>query len=283
MRIKFYDTCSLLIKAGSLFEDGRKIALSTITLQELEDIKTNRNKAPDVKAAARQVLIKIDTHPDLCEIVIYKEPMGLRIKDKYLEISHDTQILACANWLNDTEPYVDEVTFVTNDMALKQLARLFFGDDSIESVQEDEKDLYTGFVEVALNEGQLADLYSNLDRNTFSLLVNQYLLVRDLKGEVVDKLKWNGNKHIAISYANFESRHFGKVKPMKDDPYQAFLADSLINNKITLVRGNPGTGKSFLSLAYLFHKLATHDIDRVIIFCNTVAAKNAARLGLIFG
>ena len=41
----FYDTSSLLLKANTLFEDPtEKIVISSITLKELEEIKTMYNK-----------------------------------------------------------------------------------------------------------------------------------------------------------------------------------------------------------------------------------------------
>lgn len=56
-------------------------------------------------------------------------------------------------------------------------------------------------------------------------------------------------------------------------------ADSLSNNKITLIKGPAGTGKTYLSLGFLLHKLERNKIDKIIIFCNTVATKNSAKLG----
>jgi predicted ribonuclease YlaK len=70
---------------------------------------------------------------------------------------------------------------------------------------------------------------------------------------------------------------------MKGDVYQAFAADSLANNKITLVKGPAGSGKTFLSLAFLMHKLERNKIDKIIVFCNTVATKNSAKLGFYPG
>lgn len=96
-------------------------------------------------------------------------------------------------------------------------------------------------------------------------------------------MKWNGETHIPISYGNIDSRYLGKIKPYKDDPYQALAIDSFLNNKITLIKGPAGTGKSFLSLGYLFHLLGNNKIDKIIIFCNTVATKGAARLGFYPG
>ena len=55
--------------------------------------------------------------------------------------------------------------------------------------------------------------------------------------------------------------------------------DSLFNNKITMIRGAAGTGKSYLSFGYMFYLLEKGEIDKIIIFCNTVATKGSAKLG----
>ena len=46
-----------------------------------------------------------------------------------------------------------------------------------------------------------------------------------------------------------------------------------------MVKGPAGSGKTFLSLAFLLHKLEKNKIDKIIIFCNTVATKDSAKLG----
>ena len=56
-----------------------------------------------------------------------------------------------------------------------------------------------------------------------------------------------------------------------------------MNNQITMVKGPAGSGKTFISLAYLFSLLSKHKIDKIIIFCNTVATKGAAKLGFYPG
>ena len=54
-KFKFYDTCSILLKANFLFQDEENIVISSVTLEELENIKTSATKSLDVKAAARAV------------------------------------------------------------------------------------------------------------------------------------------------------------------------------------------------------------------------------------
>ena len=138
---------------------------------------------------------------------------------------------------------------------------------------------YDGYKIVQMNDDEMAEFYSNPTANKYDLYINEYLLVQDIEGNIVDKLCWTGENYRHLSYENFKSNYFGNVKPMKDDIYQALVADSLANNKITLIKGPAGTGKTYLSLGFLIHKLERNKIDKIVIFCNTVATKNSAKLG----
>lgn len=70
-----------------------------------------------------------------------------------------------------------------------------------------------------MTEEEMNALYSNLDKNIYNLLINQYLIVRNEQNEVVDKLCWTEKGYRNINYENFSSYLFGNVKPMKNDPY----------------------------------------------------------------
>ena len=61
----FYDTCSLLLAGESLFEqDKEPFLVSSITLKELERIKTASNKDADIKYSARLLLHLFEEYPD---------------------------------------------------------------------------------------------------------------------------------------------------------------------------------------------------------------------------
>ena len=49
------------------------------------------------------------------------------------------------------------------------------------------------------------------------------------------------------------------------------------------MRGPAGSGKSYLGLGFLFSKLEAGEIDKIIIFCNTVATADSAKLGFYPG
>jgi predicted ribonuclease YlaK len=77
----------------------------------------------------------------------------------------------------------------------------------------------------------------------------------------------------------FDSRWFGKVRPYNGDLYQKLLFDSLHTNPITMIKGPAGSGKTIISLSYLMSQLEKHKIDKIVVFCNTVATANSAKLG----
>ena len=138
MTYKFYDTCSLLLKTNHLFDDkDSKVVISSITLQELEDIKTSHNKDAETKYSARKLLNILSENPKAYEIWIFKESMLEPIVEKGFDhINNDLRILATA-FDYDYYQHPDETVFVTNDLALQAIANCFFGEDSIEAVDEE--------------------------------------------------------------------------------------------------------------------------------------------------
>ena len=280
MKYKCYDTCSLLEQAGHLFDsDEFTLVISSITLEELESIKTSGNKDPDVKYAARKVLIDMDEHYGAFEIVLYNDSFGDMMMRDGISLSNDAKIIACARHFAAKHPQ-DEVIFVTNDLICRHIASMYF---ITEKVIEEDYD-YDGYKEVYLDEDGLIEFYSNQDKNLYDLFINQYLLVYDANsGDCIERLVWIGDGYRRLAYNTFASKWFGDVKPMKGDLYQSLVADSFSNNKITLVKGPAGSGKTYLSLGFLMHKLERNKIDRIIVFCNTVATKNSAKLGFYPG
>ena len=280
MTYKFYDTCSLLLKTNHLFdEENVKVVISSISLQELEDIKTANDKDAEIKYSARKLLNILNENSKAYEIWTFKEDMLKPIIEKGFDhINNDLRILACA-FNYDYTQHPDETVFVTNDLALKAIANCFFGEDSIESVNEEQLDQYTGFKEIQLSDQELSDLYSNLNYNWFDLYINEYVIIKDCGGSLVDRLCWTGETHRRLNYKDFQSHWFGSIRPIKGDTYQMLLADSLANNQITMVKGPAGSGKTYMSLGYLMYQLENHKIDKIIVFCNTVATKDSAKLG----
>ena len=283
MKYKFYDTCSLILKANHLWDDKDSImVISTITLEELEHIKTSANKDPDIKFSARKVVFELDQHYGEYKVIIWNNTMLDLMGSHQLPLTEDNKIIACAEWFQKQLGQDDEMVFVTNDLCCKHIARSILH-IPVESFIEENYD-YDGYKEVCLDTDKMSEFYSNLDKNLFDLYINEYLIVKDQEtGQVVDRLCWTGEGYRHLNYDSFNSNFFGTIKPIKGDVYQSLVFDSLNNNKITMIKGPAGTGKTFISLGFLLHKLERNRIDKIIIFCNTVATKNSAKLGFYPG
>ena len=168
-------------------------------------------------------------------------------------------------------------------MALKAIATIFFG-SNVKSIDETNEDNYTGFINYIFDTTEMANFYSSPQLFGKELKVNQYINIFEKESqERVDTLCWTGETFRPLRYKNFYSKELGDVKPFKGDIYQAMVADSLMNNKITMIKGPAGAGKSHLATGYLFYLLDKGKIDKIIIFCNTIATKNAAKLGFYPG
>ena len=83
---KFYDTCSLLAIGDAAFQED-KFVLSSITLKELERIKTASNKDPDIKYQARQLLHCLTEQPDQYSIVVHKIDYENIVKSSNIDVS----------------------------------------------------------------------------------------------------------------------------------------------------------------------------------------------------
>ena len=278
----FYDTCSLLLRVDDLFTVEENIIISSVTLNELENIRTSAHKDESIKQTARELLRLLAHNKNKYTVWVFQEDMLMPFKKKGLTITPDIQILACA-FDYDHRVHPDETVFFTNDLALQNIANLFFGKDSIKEVQTADKEDYSGYKDIIMSEEEMAYFYEHPYENVYGLEINEYLIIRNLENEIVSQLCWTGDGYRHITYTNLDSNFFGRIKAMNGDPYQVLAIDSLVNNKITMLKGKSGSGKSFLALGYLFHELEKGHINKVIVFCNTVAAKNAAKLGFYPG
>ena len=254
----FYDTCALINDQEVAFNEP--FIITDLTLYELEDIKTSRTKDDEIKARARKLLHLLNENEDKYTIV-----PAIALKDK----NNDERIIATASYV---EP---KIPFRTDDLACAFIAKCYGLEVVTQLPQDDE---YTGFKKLVFKtEDDTVDFYgSMLEGNKYNLETNEYLLIY-VNDRLIDKQKWNGEYFESVGFPSFESKYLGKVKPK--DEYQAIALDSLKNNQMTLLRGAAGTGKSYLAMGYLLDRLEKGVIDKIIIFCNTVATAGSAKLG----
>lgn len=275
--IKFYDTSALLVKEKFNFYEEEYV-ISIVTLQELENLKSSNNADEETKHRVRKLLRFLDENLDKF-IIQPKYEESLKVNDEKILSGAYNYGLA----LNQNETNYYEYYFVTNDLAMKALAKTKWLKNINATIisEEIKQDTYTGYKDIVMNDQEMSDFYSNPTKNTYKLLVNEYINVYTPLGECVDNLVWTGETHRSVKFTECNSMAFGKIKPR--DIYQRLALDSFKNNAMTYVSGPPGSGKTMLALAYLFQELEKGRIDRIVVFCNPIPARNSAKLGLYPG
>lgn len=272
----FYDTCSLLSKGKEVFDTDKTFYISSITLKELENIKTSSAKDAETKYKARKLVKLLDEHEDQYQIIFYDKAWDQIIdNDPFLPNNDDSRIIISA-----LHGPADSIIFVTQDSLCKRFAKM--KGLNVTYLSETDADDYKGYEIIKIeSDDEMAKLYDtifNLREVPIPLKCNEYLIIKDKDDSIIDKYVYrNGVLQQLKSFPCFQSKMFGKVKPK--DSYQWLAMESLNHNKITMLRGAAGTGKSYLAVSYLIQQLENGEIDRIIIFCNTVATNGAARLG----
>lgn len=142
---------------------------------------------------------------------------------------------------------------------------------------------YLGFKEVTLSDEELALIYQKEPGYNLGCLVNEYLVVHNTNGDIVDHFRWDGNSFIQVPFKQINSRFNGKVKPRNTQ--QRLAVDMLYNPEITInmVAGRFGTGKTFLMAATAIELLEKGKFDKLIYIRNNVEVKDSKPIGHLPG
>lgn len=275
----FYDTCSLLNSYDRIFKSNDEFYLSSITLQELENIKTSAHKDAETKYKARRLSRLLAEHEDRYRVFAYDINVKYTLQLLGVEDNNDSRIIATVKENLKNYPCI----FITEDICCYHLAK--YVDIPVQLSNQEPEEEYTGFKVIELDDAALANFYNNLSEpkkiKKLGLVPNEYLIIKSTSsgGDIVDqyKLTEDGELH-SIPFTTFDSQMFGTIKPK--DAYQRCAMDSIKSNQITMIGGPAGSGKTALALAYMFEQMEKGKIDKLILFCNPVGAKNCAKLGL---
>lgn len=230
---KFYDTNAVLFLQDKLLNSNEKFAISSTTLLELEHIKVSRNKDEETKYRARKILHILDENPEYYDVVIVNNKI-LEIIDNFgLENTPDNQICACAST-------IDNVLFVTNDIACKTIAKWIFG-LNISSVFNNGNEIYKGYQVIHGDTNTINSIMENMDYSKWH--TNEYLIIENTDDDSSKEMRFNGETFVTLK---LPPSRFIKGK----NSLQRCALDILNNPDITIaaILGGYGSGKTFLSM-----------------------------------
>lgn len=234
---KFFDTNAILDLQDKMFEDD--FCISSISLQEMENIKTSGRKDDETKYKARKALHLLDENKDKYEVVIYTTAMENYIVEKQLEVIPDTKIIASCAFSKGLLPQDTDFVFVTNDIACKMIASKIF-DLEVESVCEKES-IYKGYRVIKGSSEQINAIMENMDLSDWN--INEYLIIQNTDDNSEKEMRFDGEKFVSLK---LPSSRYIKAK----NSLQRCALDILNNQDITIaaILGGYGSGKTFISL-----------------------------------
>ena len=282
--VKFFDTSALL--AGYKLNSEDINYISTIVFSELEDIKTSYSKDETVKYKARVLIRYLMDHQDLWEDPHSKWRKVNRLLNNTQELQdkNDSKLICEAVLI--ARKTKEKVEFITSDSSQFLLACKFINELNPQYYKDTthKEGLWKGFVIVDFksDEQALANYYEHPETNSIGLETNEYAILK-LNNEIVDLVKWDGTKNDIIKYKDQNSDYFGKVKPRNDQ--QKMMFDLLQNRNIPvkMIRGQFGSGKTFLALVHAINYVKYHKFDKIVYVRNNVEVAGSQKLGALPG
>lgn len=228
----FYDTNAVLLLQDKLL-NNEKFYISSTTLQELEHIKVSRNKDEETKYRARKALHLLDDNSNKYEVIIVNKDIFNIIDELGLENTPDNQICACAST-------IDNVMFITNDIACKTIAKWIFKLD-VESAYQDGKEIYKGYQIIHGTTDVINSIMENMDYSKW--YANEYLIIENTDDGTSKEMRFDGQNFTALK---LPPSRFIKGK----NSLQRCALDILNNQDITIaaILGGYGSGKTYLSM-----------------------------------
>ena len=144
---------------------------------------------------------------------------------------------------------------------------------------------YKGYIEVQFDDDRLAHFYNNKDvyAELFDLKENQYFLVCDKTGEVVDKYCFQNGELRPVKYNIVQNAYCGKIKPR--NLQQELALDMLVDkqSKVKLVQGVYGSGKDYLMLNQALSLIEKGKFQKIIFIRPNVTVANVPEIGYLKG
>lgn len=251
-----------------------KVYVPIVVVEELDHLKTNKNieLAISAKNAIKQLKNATNVEVRFSCSASFASKLDMTLVDN--------QILAYAK---DATTMDNDCVLVSADhnVVLKakhlEIPCEYYDFEKVCGRNDD----YCGFKEVVMTQYEQAVFYE-CKANKWDIVENQYLIIRDEDGSIVDKFRWTSDRGFVNLYKKtFDSIAIGKFKPK--DIYQECVIDSLVTSDFTIITGPAGSAKTLSSLAYIMQELQTGKRDCCKIVFSTAPLKGNKELGFLPG
>lgn len=259
-----------------------QIAISPLTLQELEHIKTNERETQEIKYGAREAIRQIVDNQFIIPLVDNKKIDKLLNKYSFLSNINDHRILLSAEITAREQG--NNIIFMTSDATqytfALQMPHLIA---AYTPAHKQEKEEWCGWGKYYPSEQEMAMLYTDPKINILKCKTNEFCKIYD-GSELKDILFWSGEEYRPLKYKELHSNFLNKtIRPLNTEQKMAF--DLLQNPDIPvkLLSGVPGGGKDFLMFLHAWDLVQRGKKEKIVFIRNLVPFKDAPEIGFLQG
>lgn len=234
--INFLDTNAILNGLNTEIVN-EPFLISSVTLMELEHIKTSGRKSEEVKYKARKAVRFLDKHPDLYTTIYFTEDVASILSEYGLPEDPDNKICACCEYWRR---HNSDVVFISDDLCCKLIAKDIFK-LSVTGLPKTQEEVYKGYKLFKGTTEQINESMSNINFDDW--YCNEYLIIRNTDDSTVKEMRFDGEKFVSL-----------KLPPSKfikgKNALQRCALDMLMNPDITIAAllGTYGSGKTYLAM-----------------------------------
>ena len=280
----FADTSAILHQAN-LLKSEASIAISPITIMELEHIKEHENDN-NIKYRAREAVRSIISDIKYNIIITdNKEIDKLLKKYSFLSNINDHRILLSAEAAAIKQGR--DIIFITNDalqyIFAQQLPHLIpaYSSNNDRNLKIDEE--WAGWGNYWPNEQEMSLLYSDPQMNILKCKTNEFCRINE-GSTLKDILFWTGKEYRPLKYKDLRCDFLNQtIKPLNTEQKMAFDLLQNPNIPVKLLSGVPGGGKDFLMFLHAWDLVQRGKKDKIIFIRNLVPFKDAPEIGFLEG
>lgn len=260
-----------------------KVAISPLTLQELEHIKSNDRESQEMRYLAREAVRKIVKADTFIPILVDNNKIDKLLKKyNFLSNINDHRILLAAE-LTAREQGKD-IIFLTSDAAqytfALQMPHLLaaYCDSKYEAKEE-----WSGWSKCYPNEEEMAMLYTDPKMNILKCKTNEFAEIYE-GSTLKDVLFWTGQEYRRLKYKDITNPYVQEtISPRNLEQKMAFDLLQNQNIKVKLLTSAWGSGKTLLALTYALEQVHKGKYRKLIFVRNNIVVADTNDIGYLPG
>ena len=143
--------------------------------------------------------------------------------------------------------------------------------------------MYTGYKELTYSDEGMEVFYSDNTKVTEQFIENEYLLIKDESGKIVDRYCYQEGSFRKVKFPIITNKFSQPIKPRND---QQILAIDLLQDrqsKVKLLRGVYGSGKDMLMLNQALDYIESGVFNKIVYVRPNVTVANVPDIGYLKG